>query len=230
MKWKGPLSGTAKFNKKGIQSITNTIRNLQLWATDSNLLLNGEKTKQMLVTSSQMSRIHDLGEIVPPVVVKGKKLKRVKTFRLLGTWFNEHLKWSDHVKKVVSSCYGILLILRKVKNMAPQNAKKQIVESLVLSKLGYNDVVTYPLPAFLQKKIQRVQNAAASFVINQYSTEKDMVKLGWLPTLERAQFNLLKSVYKSMYNPLWPKYLPLEIHETSRCKSKSESGEIERAQ
>ena len=212
--------------RPGIQNITNTIRNLELWAADSNLLLNGEKTKQMLVTSPQMSRIHDLGEIVPPVVVKGRKLNRVKIFKLLGTWFNEHLKWSDHVKKVVSSCYGVLSTLRKVKNMAPQNTKKQIAESLVLSKLGYNDVVTYPLPVFLQKKIQRVQNAAASFVTNRYSTEKDVVKLGWLPTLERAQFNLLKSVYKSMYNPLWPKYLPLEMHETSRCLRSSAAPQL----
>ena len=110
--------------------------------------------------------------------------------------------------------------------MTPQIIKKQIVESLVLSKLGYNDVVTYPLPVFLQTKIQRVQNAAASFVTNRYSTEKDVVKLGWLPTLERAQFNLLKSVYKSLHDPLWPKYLPLEMHEPSRCLRSSAAPQL----
>jgi hypothetical protein len=57
----------------------------------------------------------------------------------------------------------------------------------------------------IEKVAPKIQNVFAiknSFVINRYSTEKDVVKLGWLPTLERAQFNLLKSVYKSMYNPL----------------------------
>ena len=82
--------------------------------------------------------------------------------------------------------------------MTPQNIKKQIAESLVLSKLSYNDVVIYPLPVHLQKKIQRAQNATASFVNNHYCTEKDVVKLGWLPTLERTQFNLLRSAHKEI--------------------------------
>ena len=33
---------------------------------NSNLLLNDEKTKQMLITTPQMSRVHGLGAIVPP--------------------------------------------------------------------------------------------------------------------------------------------------------------------
>ena len=70
--------------------------------------------------------------------------------------------------------------------MTPQNVKKQIAESPVLSKLSYNDMVIYPLPVHLQKKIQRVQNATASFLNNHNCTEKDVVKLGWLSTLERT--------------------------------------------
>ena len=50
----------------GIQTMSKTICNLERWATNSNLLLNGEKRKQMLITTPQMSRVHGLGEIVPP--------------------------------------------------------------------------------------------------------------------------------------------------------------------
>jgi hypothetical protein len=45
---------------------------------------------------------------------------------------------------------------------------------------------------YLQKKIQKVQNSAASFVINRYAREEDVLKLGWLPTKERTEFNLLR--------------------------------------
>ena len=88
--------------------MSNTILNLEQWAMNSNLLLNGEKTKQMRITTPQMSRVHGLGEIVPLMVAKGQNIERVTTFKLLGTWFNEHLKWSDNVKHVVSSCYSVL--------------------------------------------------------------------------------------------------------------------------
>ena len=73
------------------------------------------------------------------------------------------------------------------------------------------------MPVHLQKKIQRVQNATASFVNNHNCTEKDVVKLGWLPTLERTQFNLLRSAHKSICNPTWPQYLALEMYEPPRC-------------
>ena len=41
-----------------------------------------------------------------------------------------------------------------------------------------------------------------------------------------AMVMLLKSVYKSMYNPLWPKYLPLEMHEISRCLRSSAAPQL----
>ena len=53
----------------------------------------------------------------------------------------------------------------------------------VSSYPSYNDTVTYPLPMFLQKRMQHVPNAAAGFVLNCYCTEKNILKLGWLPTL-----------------------------------------------
>ena len=57
----------------GIQTMSKTICNLERWAMNSNLLLNGEKTKQMLITTPQMSRVHGLGAIVPPIVAKHRK-------------------------------------------------------------------------------------------------------------------------------------------------------------
>ena len=74
--------------------------------------------------------------------------------------------------------------------MTPQNIKKNLAQSLVLSKLNFNDSVTYPLPRFLQKKAQRVQNSAASFDFNSFCSENDALKLVWLPTLETTQYSV----------------------------------------
>ena len=82
--------------------------------------------------------------------------------------------------------------------MTPQETKKLLLQSLVLSKRNFNDTVTYPLPMFLQKKMQRVQ------------------KLGWLPTLENTQLNILKLGHRALYNNNWPDYLTLLRHDPSR--------------
>jgi hypothetical protein len=48
---------------------------------------------------------------------------------------------------------------------------------------------------YLQKKIQKAQNSAASFVVNRYATKEDVLKLGWLPTKERTEVNLLRATH-----------------------------------
>ena len=76
----------------------------------------------------------------------------------------------------------------------------------------------YPLPMFLQKMMQHVQNAAAGFVLNRYCSEEDDLKLGWLPTLENTQLNILKLGHSALYdnNNNWPEYLTLARHNPSR--------------
>ena len=163
-----------------------------------------------------MSRVHDLDDYTPPLTLKQKTVDRVDKFKLLGTVLSNDLKWTEHVKHVTSSCFGVLAVLRKIKNMTPQETKKSLVQSLVLSKLNYNDTVSYPLPLFLQKRMQRVQNAAASFVLNRYCSEDDVMKLGWLPVLENTQLNILKLGHRAIYNNNWPDYLMLSRHNPGR--------------
>ena len=73
------------------------------------------------------------------------------------------------MSETVSSCFAALSVIKKIRNMAPKALKKQLVEALVLSKVDYNDIVVYPLPQYLEAKLQRVQKSAASFVNNHYA-------------------------------------------------------------
>ena len=126
-----------------------------------------------------MSRRHGLKDIELDIHIKGKMIKRTETCRLLGVTINEHLKWENHIKKITSSCYGTLSILKKLKNVAPFRLRKQLAESLVLTKIDYGDQVYTPLTVMLHKRLQRVQFAAASFVLGHYvKSIKDILKLG----------------------------------------------------
>ena len=135
----------------------------------------------MLFSTPQMASVHSLRERNLNINVSSNILKRVESKKLLGVHFQEHLKWNEHVNATSSSCYGTLSILRKIKHFVDYKLRKHLVEALVLSKLDYNDVVYDPIPEYLIKRLQRVQNAAASFVIGQYATLEDTIKLGWLP-------------------------------------------------
>ena len=85
-----------------------------------------------------------------------------------------------------------------------------------LSKLDYCDLVFYPLPAKLLKRLQRVQSSAACFVTGKFSKEDAVLKLGWLPMLERRDWHLLKTAFKALNYDHWPEYAKLKLYNPGR--------------
>ena len=194
-----------------------SIEQLGIWANNNNLALSREKTKLMLLSTQEMSRRHGLEDIELDIHIKGEKMERTETCKLLGVTINEHLKWKNHVKMITSSCYGTLSILKILKNVAPFRLRKQLAESLVLAKIDYGDQVYTPLTVMLQKRLQRVQFAAASFVTGHYvKSIKDILKLGWLPIEEIRDLNLFKQIFKALITETWLEYLQLNVRENKR--------------
>ena len=69
---------------------------------------------------------------------------------------------------------------KTVKYLAKCELRKQLAETLILSKLDFADLVFYPLPQFLVRRLQRVKFAALGFVHDQYVKNfRDILKIGW---------------------------------------------------
>ena len=68
-----------------------------------------------------------------------------------------------------------------IKNILPFNIRKTTMQSLVLSKLFYNDCALYPISLGLLKQMQKIQKAAATFVYGRNASIEDVIKLNWLP-------------------------------------------------
>ena len=111
---------------------------------------------------------------------------------ILGVCLNEHLSWSSRIDSLLTSCYGILAVLKKLKNLAPFHVRKTLVESLVLSKIDYASPVFYPLPVYQQKRLQRLQNACAGFVLRKFARQEDLATFNWLSISKRMDFNIPK--------------------------------------
>ena len=173
-------------------ALNEDLEKLISWSSTTNLALNPKKTKVMVMSTKQLSKQHSLRSYSPVLKVGEKNLEREHCSKLLGVTLNEHLSWDDHIAKVTSSCFCTISILRKFKNLMPFKLKRQVAELLVLSKMDYADAIFRPLPLRLLKRLQKVQNAAASFVLGRYAKEKDVMTLGWLPMKERRDWHLMK--------------------------------------
>ena len=135
------------------------------------------------------------------------------------------MQWTEHINKVIKSCYGTISVLPKLKNIASYSVRKQIVESLMLGKLNYNDAVFTPLPVCLIKRLQRVQLAAAGFFLHVgcYANEKDLLKLKWLPISEHRDHRLACLAHRALYSTDWPAYLQLKQYLPARTLRSSDA-------
>ena len=181
------------------------------YSESSNLALNCSKTKWMLISTPQMAHVHNLDVCSVPVACREISLERITCTKLLGVQLDHNLKWNDHVKSLLTSCYGTLSILRKLRNLAPFYVRKNLAESLVIGKLDYASTVFYPLSQYQVDRLQRLQNACAGFVLRKYARPEDLAYLNWLPISERRDFNILKLTHKAIHSSDFPEYLSLEL-------------------
>ena len=81
----------------------------------------------------------------------------------------------------------------------------------------------FAIPYYLIKRLQRVQLAAAGFVMGCFADMADILALGWLPVAERRDFNLSKLIFKALHEEQCPSYLKLEMYTPNRTlRSSSE--------
>ena len=114
----------------------------------------------MLFATKQMARRHNFELKIS--TNDGKDLEQVTNFKLLGVTFSQDLTWNNHVKKVTSSSYATLKSLSLLKRFLSRNLRKQLAETLILSKLDYGNALLNNAPTYLFNQMQRIQNAACS--------------------------------------------------------------------
>ena len=125
------------------QELNSSRNTVSSWSNNPHLALNLKKTKTMLLSTRQMSRvcIHSLDRNRPTITISDSTLEYVNVSKLLGVHIHQHLIWDEHVPATCKSCYGTIQIIRKLKNFAGYRLRKHLLESLVLSKLDYCDTV-----------------------------------------------------------------------------------------
>ena len=57
---------------------------------------------------------------------------------------------------------------------------KQLAESLILSKLGYCNVLFDNIPAYVMNQLLKKEDATVGFVLNKNAKIKNVLKLKWL--------------------------------------------------
>ncbi|KAI8441229.1 hypothetical protein MSG28_014878 [Choristoneura fumiferana] len=147
-----------------VRKLNEDLARIATWASNNSLLLNPTKTKYIVIGSKQ--QLSALRYTVD-VKVLDKSIERVYEARNLGLLIDSELRYEKHIANTVQNCFYKIKVLYKARAFLSEKLRIQLVESLVLSKLNYMDVVYGPrLLAKTKKLIQRVQNACSRFCFN----------------------------------------------------------------
>lgn len=130
------------------------------------------------------------------------------------------LTFERHITDVCRSAYYQLRVISKIRHSITKDACRMLVQSLVISKLDFQNALYVSLPDKFVKRLQRVQNYAARLIC--CKSRRDHItpvlrELHWLPVRHRISYKILVLVYQCIHK-MAPVYLQelIQVYAPSR--------------
>ena len=122
---------------------------------DGNAQTKTDKTEFVYLVSLNNTKSITTGDIsIPPS----------SSARNIGVIFDSTFQMDEQVGKVCQACYFWLRNIPRVRSHLTLTATRQIVQSLVISRLDYCNSLLQGLPKYQLARLQCVQNAAARVI------------------------------------------------------------------
>jgi len=195
---------TCLFLKKTDIDISVEFANIVQWATDNCMILNLDKTKEIVFhRPSARSSL--------PSAITG--IEQVVSAKLLGVIFSNTLKFDEHVKNILTICNQRCYLLKCLKGQGLPTAQLNIVFcAIILSR------ILYALPAWggfltveLTTKIDVFLRKAVKWGYSQKVTSLSEL----LHNADEKLFSKMRSSNHSIHQLLPPaKILPMELRST----------------
>ncbi|KAI4888357.1 hypothetical protein NFI96_032621 [Prochilodus magdalenae] len=118
-------------------------------------------------------------------------------------------KLASNIANLTRSCRFLLYNIWRIRPFLSQEATQLLVQSLVISRLDYCNLLLAGLPLRAIRPLQLVQNAAARLIFNlpKFTHVTPLLRsLHWLPVVARIRFKTLMLAYKVKNGPA-PPYL-----------------------
>ena len=186
--------------------------------THNKLKQNSDKTELILFGSKK----HLASFPVSSLSVAGTDVTfPEEPVRNLRAIFDAELSMSSHLKKTVKAATFQLRNIGLVRRRLTASSTRNLVQTLVFSRLDYCNGLLCGIPDKLLSSMQRVQNTAAriiSLVPKHQHITPTLIKLHWLPIKAHIDFKVLVTVYKAL-NGQSPEYIGKMLEEYKPLRS-----------
>ena len=181
--------------------LTQALHGFSTWSSRNKLTINEEKTKIMLFSSKVKKKILQK----PNILLNGKPLKYVHTYKYLGVTLDEELSFENHVRTLINNTRFKSLLLFKLKDCMGSQPLLRIYTSHVLSAIDYCDILYVGARVDTLEELQRLQNKCLKTCLSKHIlTPTEFIHgLAGLPTLKnRRIYHIRNYAFKRCQNPL----------------------------
>ena len=180
------------------------------------LKLNDDKTEFVYLVSLNKTKYIS----IEPITIGDISIPPTSSARNIDVIFDSTSQMDAQVGKVCQACYFWLRNIRRVRSHLTLTATRQIVQSLVISRLDYCNSLLQGLSKYQLARLQRVQNAAVRVIAciprHEHISEIRM-QLHWLPIQQRITYKILLLTFLVVHEKA-PEYLSelLVLHKPNR--------------
>ena len=186
---------------------------IQDWFNANKLTLNVNKSSFMIFSPNHKKTCK------LEITLNGVTLPRTNNMKFLGTWIDEKLVWSHHLKNLRTKLLSKLGLLRKSKNLLSTHALKSLYYAQIHSNINYALVLWGPMAKYRDiKQIQSIQDKAMRCIETNSRVELVYHKHGILPLSKMILLELYKLGYK-LINELLPNPLMMTLKSDHKQSS-----------
>lgn len=197
---------------RACENINSDLDSLSAYSKNNNLKLNPNKCAFMLFCSNNI-RNRLAAEL--NLKVYDHSLNIVNKMKNLGLFFENDLRFRDHVALLVKKSYVCLKLLYTNINIINFKLRKKLCETLVLPILNHGFIAYYPcLDKLTQYRLQKIQNSCCRFIyrLRKYDrVSSKILQLGWLKIDRLHEYHLSVFVHKLLATSS-PPYLREKIN------------------
>ena len=128
------------------------------WAKKWGLIINGEKSKALIITKNHI-------KYIPKIKIGGNIVKLEDHIKILGVTVDKSLNWRKHIEDICDKCRGPLNIMRSLTGKKWGLSTKTLLtiyKSLILSRIDYGDFLYKNASKSVLNNLNSIQYKALS--------------------------------------------------------------------
>ena len=185
--------------------LNNDLTKVEEWCHKNDMFINADKTKTMVVTTSQKYARLPSNEIV--LEVNNTKIENIKSHKLLGVHVDNHLQWDVQINETVKRINTKLNLINRIKRYLSTNTRLLYFNAYVLPLFDYCVTIWGNCSQRNNQIMIRLQKKAARIILGKDMPSRQLFKdLGWLDFINRVKFQKCILIYKTL-NGLSPQYM-----------------------